>query len=144
MADFAIGKAFIVVGALMLAGEMALPGFFMGGVGVAFVVAGIMMEVGVNSPEWIAVASISAGVFSIAFFFLLGRWLTGKTKVATGGESIVGAKGKVIAPVEEGKCVVRVKGEDWTAECEGNFKKGEIIEVTGHEGVHLKVKRAEA
>ena len=143
MADFAIGKVFIVVGALMLAGELAIPGFFMGGVGIAFIVAGTMMEAGFNSPELIAAVSVGAGVFSIAFFYFLGRWLTGKTKIATGSESIVGAKGKVTDSTEEGKCIVRVKGEDWTAECEGKLKKGDSVEVTATEGVHLKVKRLE-
>ncbi|MFH1470567.1 MAG: NfeD family protein [Candidatus Micrarchaeota archaeon] len=143
MVDFAIGKVFIVVGTLMLAGELAIPGFFMGGVGVAFIVAGALMELGINSPEWIATASILAGLFSILFFYFVGRWLTGHVKVATGTESIVGARGKVIESLDEGKCVVKIKGEDWSAECEGRLKKGEKVEVTGHEGVHLTVKKAE-
>ncbi|MFH0817620.1 MAG: NfeD family protein [Candidatus Micrarchaeota archaeon] len=142
MADFAIGKVFIVVGALMLAGELAIPGFFMGGVGIAFIVAGAMIEIGFNSPEQIAVASITSGIFSIVFFYALGRWLTGKTKVATGAESIVGAKGKVIEQVEDGKFIqIRVHGEDWSAESEEKLKKGDKVEVIGTEGVHLKVKK---
>ncbi len=142
MVDYALGKVLILIGFLMLAGEVVIPGFFVGAVGIALMVAGILIEMGINSPELIVLGSILAGLASVVFFYSLSKWMVGKRKIATGAESVVGEIGKVIAVTDEDRCVVKIKGEEWSCHYHGTLKIGEKVKVTGYEGVHLKVERS--
>jgi len=136
-----LANIFILAGVLMLAGEFAIPGYFMGAVGIAFVVAGGLMSLGIDSPFLVAGASILSGIASIVFFYWLGKRLTGHTRISVGSESFVGEIGVAKTDIKDGIGLIRVKGEEWTAHSKDTIKKGGKVKIIGHEGVHLRVEK---
>jgi membrane-bound serine protease (ClpP class) len=137
------GVALMGLGIVLLAYELLTPGFGVFGIGgIAALVLGLMM---VDKEPWIEVAGavvkgIITGVVAILAVILLLVRRTMKKPVAVGKEEMIGKVGVVttdLAP--EG--LVKLKGELWTAVCEGHAKKGEEVIVRSVDGVKLIVEK---
>ena len=142
------GLALIAVGVAMLAVEAFTPSFGIVGTGgvIAFVIGSvILMDTDlpgykVSTPIIAAFTAASVGVVA----FGLGAALRmRRARVATGVESMVGAKAEVMEDfTASGR--VRAFGEVWNARGEGEFQQGEDVEISAVDGVIVQVKRAES
>lgn len=85
------------------------------------------------------------------FFFAVSVFIIHKLvipayhrKITTGREGLIGLEGSVVEPLRPGG-LIKVKGEIWRAESlEGNIETGEKVEITGSQGMVLKVKRLDS
>ena len=140
------GLALIAVGVAMLAVEAFTPSFGIVGTGgvIAFVIGSIILMdtdlpgFKVSYPIIAAFTAVSVGVV----VFGLGAALRmRKAEVATGIESMVGARAQVVEDfTASGR--VRAFGEVWKARGEGEFHEGEDVEISAVDGVIVQVKRA--
>jgi len=93
----------------------------------------------INVSLWIIIPS----VLFIALFFLFAVSMglhAQRRKAVTGAKGIIGEKGIVVKMLNpEGQ--VEVHGEIWKAESEEKLKKGVKVEVTGIDGLIIKVRR---
>jgi len=139
------GLALVFLGVALLAAEAFLPTFGLVGVGglVAFVLGSLFLF---DATTGVAVArSLVFGVGgTVAAIMLVVATLVLRSqrgRAALGAQAMVGAVGVArqrLAP--EG--TVLIKGEYWTAESEEVVDAGEHVEVTGIEGLRLRVRRA--
>ncbi|HSV09049.1 MAG TPA: nodulation protein NfeD [Candidatus Binatus sp.] len=139
------GLALVFLGVALLAAEAFLPTFGLVGVGglVAFVLGSLFLF---DARTGVAVArSLVFGVGgTVAAIMLVVATLvlrSQRSRAALGPQAMVGAVGVArqrIAP--EG--TVLIKGEYWTAESDEVVDAGEHVEVTGIEGLRLRVRRA--
>jgi len=135
-----IGKIIILIGALMIGGELAIPGIFIGALGMALVVTGIVIELGINDFFLIAAAFAISSAISIYLFSHLNKKLKG-IKKQVGKECLEGKRGKVIKSFEKGKGIVKIEGEDWSASSDKDLKEDDEIVVEDVHGVTLKVEK---
>ena len=139
------GLALIAVGVAMLAVEAFTPSFGIVGTGgvIAFVIGSvILMDTDlpgykVSTPIIAAFTAVSVGVVA----FGLGAALRmRRARVATGIESMVGAKAEVMEDfTASGR--VRALGEVWNARGEGEFHQGDDVEISAVDGVIVQVQR---
>jgi membrane-bound serine protease (ClpP class) len=139
------GLALLALGVVLLAAEAFLPTFGLVGVGglVAFLLGSLFLF---DARTGVAVArslvfSVGGTVAAIMLVVATLVVRSQRARAAHGAEGMVGAVGTArhrLAP--EG--TVLVKGEYWTAESEDVVDAGERIEVTGVEGLRLRVRRA--
>lgn len=96
-----------------------------------------LLKVRIPLAGWIALAVV---VGIIAFIFQRLVIPSFYLRRVTGREGMVGLRGEVVEPLApEG--LVRVKGECWKARSfNGNIPAGKKVEVTGVDGLVLKVK----
>ena len=99
MVEFVIGLGFVILGAVLLAAEAATPGFFIGAVGTAFLVMGVIaMAFGDDTlttwwaPIIMIIAAVIGMAISVWFYKSLG---TVQPPTTTVTESIVGKTGIV-------------------------------------------------
>jgi membrane protein implicated in regulation of membrane protease activity len=138
-----------IIGVLLIAAELATPGFFIGAIGTAFFVMGFLLLFlpidYINSPIFpligLAVAGISM-VASIMFYRRLGRTQPTTTTIT---ESNVGKIGVVTVDVEPGvlKGKVRIQHQIWSATADESIPKGTKVRVIDWDGVHVIVEKAE-
>jgi len=139
------GLALIIVGVALMIVEALSPSFGVFGLGgvVAFVLGSVMlMDTDIEAFQ-ISLAII--GAFAVAsagiFLYALGAVIANRRRhVTTGKEAMLGA----LAVANEdfaGTGHVRAFSENWRAVSDQPVKKGEQLEVTGVEGLTLKVKR---
>lgn len=89
-------------------------------------------------PWWFNVI-IALGVAGFAYVIHKSVIPALHRKKTTGAEGMVGLIGTVIEPLTPAG-TVRVNGESWTAKsAHGNIDRGQQVEVTGIEGLTLKV-----
>ncbi|HYV57739.1 MAG TPA: NfeD family protein, partial [Candidatus Nitrosopolaris sp.] len=139
------GLMLLLLGVALLVAEAFLPTFGLVGVGglVAFLLGSLFLF---DAGTGVVVArSLVFGVGgTVAAIMLVVATLvlrSQRSRSALGPQAMVGAVGVArqrIAP--EG--TVLVKGEYWTAESEEVVDAGEHVEVTGIEGLRLRVRRA--
>ena len=139
------GLALIAVGVAMLAVEAFTPSFGIVGTGgvIAFVIGSIILMdtdlpgYKVSYPIIAAFTAVSVGVVA----FGLGAALKmRRARVATGVESMVGARARVMEDfTASGR--VHAFGEVWNARGEGEFHEGEDVEISAVDGVIVQVKR---
>jgi membrane-bound serine protease (ClpP class) len=125
--------------------EAFAPSFGILGLGgiVAFVVGSIML-MDTDLPGYrIAMPMIVAfALFNVGLLvFALGLIIKSRRQAPVSGlEHLLGSS----VPVESlsaGGALVRADGELWHVEGEQNFTKGELVRVTGLDGVTLKVEK---
>jgi membrane-bound serine protease (ClpP class) len=100
-------------------------------------VGAILLAVFVLSRPWGIVVVAAAAVVEIAevFFWI---WLSKRSKIQAGPETLIGARAVVITPCEpDGQ--VRVAGELWQAHCERGAATGEAVRVTALHDLTLVV-----
>jgi membrane protein implicated in regulation of membrane protease activity len=130
---------FLITGAVLLFLEFVLPTnleLFAFGLGF-FTLAGLTY-LGVNL--WV---QILAFIFVVSMTIFLSYKFVRKTTEGAkefSPISVVGKEGRVVL-VEGDKVVVRVEGEDWLAEGEGEFKVGDKVVVLEVLGNKIRIKR---
>jgi membrane-bound serine protease (ClpP class) len=137
------GLALIVLGILMMIGEIFMPSFGALGIGgiVAFVVGSIILmdtEVpGFGVPAGLigSIAAVGGGaVMGIIWFAVRAR----RQPVVSGREDMIGAAAVAVADFD-GRGPVRSHGELWTAESGLPVRAGQHLRITGMHGLVLKV-----
>jgi membrane-bound serine protease (ClpP class) len=138
--------ALIALGVALLVAEAFLPTFGVVGVGglVAFLLGSLFLF---DSPgDEVQVARgiiLGAGGGLAAFILVVGGLIAGRRNVRArlGAEGMIGALGTArdrLAPAG----TVLIQGEYWTAETEEAIEAGAPVEVTGVDGLRLRVRAA--
>lgn len=151
MVGVTIGLGLIVIGVVLLAVETATPGFFVGAIGTAFLVMGIISMLfsdDILMTFWAPVIMILSAFFgmliSLWLYKSLGRVHPPSTTVT---ESIVGKTGIVTHdtdPDSDTRGKVRVGTTVWSATSDSVIREGTRVEVLEAEGVHVKVRALRA
>jgi membrane protein implicated in regulation of membrane protease activity len=93
----------------------------------------------ITLPLWTAIV-LALALGGVAFIFQRSVVPSFRRRRVTGAEGMVGMNGEVIEPLRP-VGLVKVKGEYWEARAEnGDVPIGETVEVTGVDGLMLKVK----
>ena len=102
-------------------------------------VAAFLLAVFVLSPGWGLVVVVLAGAAEVGEVWLWWRW-SRRRRPAIGIEAMIGSRATVTTPCRPlGQ--VRLRGELWTARCDGGADTGDEVEVVGVEGLTLVVGR---
>jgi membrane-bound serine protease (ClpP class) len=142
----ASGLALLLLGVALLIAEAFLPTFGVVGAGgiVAFVLGSLFLFDSAQSGVYVSRSLIFGVSGSVAAIMLtIGTLVmrSQRSRVAHGAEGMIGAMGVArhrLAP--DGTVLVR--GEYWTANSEEPIDAGERVEVTGVDGLRLRVRRA--
>lgn len=141
------GLALIIVGVGLMLVEAFSPSFGVFGLGgaVAFVLGSVILmdtdleafriSIGIIA----AFAVTSAGLFILSINMLMRAR---KQKVVTGSESMIGSTAVALESFT-GSGHVRAFSENWKAECDEAVEKGNSLEITGIDGLVLKVRKQE-
>jgi membrane protein implicated in regulation of membrane protease activity len=129
----------IVIGLILAALEMVVPGFVIIWFGVAGLLTGILAFF-VHSPliQLAAFAGLSA--LLVLGSQLISRRLTRPEPEPVGANRLQGIEGLVVSdinPPEMGR--VKVMGEEWRAESVTALARGSKVRIVQVEGTHLKV-----
>ncbi len=139
----AAGILLIILAIIFFILEIKIPSYGLltiGGI-VSMILGSLMLfkSPDINVSLWIIIPS----VLFIALFFLFAVSMglhAQRRKAVTGAKGIIGEKGIVVKMLNpEGQ--VEVHGEIWKAESEEKLKKGVKVEVTGIDGLIIKVRR---
>jgi len=142
------GLLLLVLGIGMLVADIWAPShgvLTIGGI-VAFAIGSFMLYGSRSTPflrvSWMTIAIMTA-LTALFFLFIVGLGVRAHwTKVTTGVEGLMGARGKARTPLKpEGS--VFVSGELWRAVAEPGetIEPGDEIEVAGMDGFTLRVRR---
>lgn len=138
--------ALIVLGLILFVAEAFTPtfGVLAGGGLISFIIGSLMLfERSAVFPGLSLTVVIPTALITLALVFIVvsAAVRAHRRKVETGKEGMIGLKGEARTNLNpEGQVFVR--GEIWKAISEeGMIKKGEQIEVTGIEGLKLKVRK---
>ena len=154
------GLALIVVGIGLLAAEAFSPSFGIFGIGgvIAFVIGSIILmdtdlpAYQLSVPVIVAVAALSVGIVA----FALGAALRSRRmKDASGKESMIGGRGRVVEDFVDGEGRVSAFGEVWqatdreieeallssAAATDADLERGARVTITGFDGLRLIVAR---
>ena len=135
------GWAWIALGVILMALEVAAPGAFMLWFGLAALATGLLLFVAPLSWEW---ALLAFAVFAVASV-LAGRWL-GRSKgpaqpepmLNRRGEALVGRTLVLDEPVSQG--LGRVRSDDTVWRVEGpDLPAGQRVRVAGVDGAMLRI-----
>jgi membrane-bound serine protease (ClpP class) len=140
------GFALIVLGIILIIGEAMAPSFGALGIGgVISIVIGSIILIDTDVPGFkvsrpligaIALAS------SIGLLAIIGSAMKARQRpVVAGREELVGAKGTALMDFEN-RGNVFVHSERWSAVTESPLRKGQVIVVTGIDGLTLEVRPA--
>lgn len=144
MAAFEPWHVWMVLGIVLLIGEMFTPGFFLACLAAGAFAVAFVSFLGAGTIFQIFFFSITAlaCLFTIRPFFL--RYTSEKTKdLRTGAQALVGRKAVVVeafgGPESHGK--VKVGGEIWRAmgNQEEFFSEGDLVMIASVSGVTLVV-----
>jgi membrane protein implicated in regulation of membrane protease activity len=139
-----LGLAFVVIGILMLLGELSAPGSFilvpatvllvLGGIGL--VAPGVLLSW--YSPVLAVIIVVPTTYVSIKMYQKLAPPAPPETTVAT---SLVGQTGMVTTAVVPSslKGKVRIDHDTWSATSDKAIPVGRKVVVKASEGVHVKV-----
>ena len=130
----------IVIGLMGIAGEFLLPSGLSGIIGIGFLAAGILVYLGVPLEFALLCGAFVSGLTAIAVY-IYSKYLMKTKPIKSGGESFIGLEGEVFREFKKGKGIIRIRGEDWSANSKSgkNYKQGEIVKVIGFSGVFLEV-----
>jgi membrane-bound serine protease (ClpP class) len=144
------GLALIIVGIGLMALEAFTPSFGVFGIGgvIAFVAGSIILmdtdlpAYQLSLPIIAAFAVLSAG---IALFALGAAVRSRRARAASGKESMVGGRGRVVAAFA-GEGRVRAFGEVWQAygDPDTAFAEGDHVRITGIDGLRIIVEQTDA
>jgi membrane-bound serine protease (ClpP class) len=137
------GVALILLGLALMVAEAFVPSFGALGIGgvIAFTIGSLILidtdqvGYGISLPLILAVAVSSA----LLMFFVIGMAIKSRHRpVVSGREEMLTSEGVVIddfASVGE----IRVHGEIWRAQSEQPLHKDQLVQITGRDGLVLKV-----
>ncbi len=95
----------------------------------------ILLAIFVLPSPWGIVAVVAGGLTDIAESLVLLKW-SRRRRAVTGVEALLGETAVVSSPTQ-----VRVAGELWEARSDDALVVGEEVEVTGVDGLTLRVSR---
>jgi len=95
----------------------------------------ILLAIFVLPSPWGIIAVAAGGLLDVTESIVLLRW-SRRRRAVTGAEALIGQKAVVSTPTQ-----VRVAGELWEAQSEQELVPGDEVEVTGLEGLTLRVSR---
>ncbi len=137
------GVGLILLGLALIIAEMFLPSFGALGIGgvLALVIGSIMLfdtdVPGFGVPR--TLIGTVAALGGLGFMAVLSLALAARRRpVRTGEHELVGQYASVLEDFR-GRGRVRIRGEDWQAECGVLLRAGERVRVTALEGLVLKV-----
>ncbi len=139
------GLLLMVLGLCLLVAEAFLPSFGLLGIsGVVSLGLGSLLLFDVEGSDLsvdgsiivAAVGTLSAFVLAVTFLVVKSQ----RRRATLGYEGLVGEVGEVRDRLDPGGRVF-VHGEIWNASCPERLEPGERIEVVGHDGMILKVRR---
>jgi membrane protein implicated in regulation of membrane protease activity len=148
MAGIDIGWILLIIGALLILGEIAAPGFFAIVPGTVLVIIGALMILapGIVSQPWspalFVVITVAVSLLTIVFY---RRLAPGQKPFTTGKDSLVGKLGEVIKPVGPGSIdgKVKIDSQIWSATSDEPIESAEKVTVVRVSGVHLFVKKVQ-
>lgn len=138
------GFGLIVLGVILIVSEAFVPAYGVLGIGgvIAFVVGSVILMhsgvpgYGIALPVVIGLAIGAAGVL-VGIVYLAIR--SHRQRVVSGREEMVGAVAQVVADFT-GRGLVHVHGERWQADSDVPLSHGQQVEVTGMDGLILRVR----
>lgn len=137
------GVALILLGLALMVGEAFVPSFGTLGIGgvVAFTIGSLILidtdqaGFGISLPLILVVAVSSA----FLMVFVIGMAIKSRNRpVVSGREEMLTSAGVVVDDFT-GEGDVRIHGEIWRARSEHPLQKDQLVEITGREGLVLKV-----
>lgn len=140
------GLALIALGIGLLAAEHFVPGFGILGAGgiVAFVIGSIML-MDTDAPGYslplplvFTAAAASAGLLLVVLNLAMRAR---RRPVVSGREHLMGATGEVVET--DGDTYARVQGEVWKVHSFSPLQPGQVVRVTGIDGLILEVELAQ-
>ncbi len=140
------GMALIVLGIGLMVAEVMTPSIGVFGVGglVAFVAGSILLidtdVPGYDIPYGL-IASFAAGTGALAFFAVGAAIRARQQPVVTGVETMIGTTATALEDFDDAGNV-RAAGEIWLAESPAPVRKGDLVRITGIEGLRLFVEPA--
>ncbi len=133
----------IIVGLVLAALEMVVPGFILIWFGVAGVVTGILAFF-IKNAYWQIGIFVGLSALLVVLARPISRRLTKRQSEPVGATRLAGVEARVlrdISPPEFGR--VKVAGEEWRAEAKEPIPAGSAVRVVRVEGTHLVVEPAE-
>ena len=137
------GFALIVLGIGLLVAEYFVAGFGILGFGgvVAFAIGSVML-IDTDAPGFAIPLGLIGGATAVSALFLLAVLYLAlrarKRPVVSGRERIVGATGEIVEDTGR-ETYARIQGEVWEVRSPGALNRGEIVRVTGIDGLVLVV-----
>lgn len=137
------GLLLMGLGVAMLVAEAFIPSFGVLGLGglVAVILGGVIAfdfeAPGFELSPWVVAASALIGALLLVVT-LRAAWQARKWPVVTGGQGMIGARGRVMA-WQDGAGAVLVHGERWAAESTAALKPGQPVRVLSRRGLRLEV-----
>ncbi|MCG8016850.1 MAG: nodulation protein NfeD [Candidatus Thiodiazotropha sp. 'RUGA'] len=137
------GVALILLGFALMAAEAFVPSFGALGIGgvAAFIIGSLILidtdqaGYGLSLPLILSVAASSAFIM----FFVIGMAIKSRNRpVVSGREEMLTSEGVVVEDFS-GEGDIRVHGEIWRAQSAHPLKKDQRVEITGRDGMILKV-----
>lgn len=138
------GLGLMLLGSALMVAEAFAPGFGVLGLGglAAFVIGSIILfdvegaGFGVAWPLIAATTVVSAAFFfGVVYLALRAR----RRVVVSGAEELIGSRGEALEEFAQGIGRVRVHSEVWQARAAGPVGGGELVTVTGRDGLVLVV-----
>jgi len=142
----------IVIAVILFILDIKVSGFILSVFGgISFVLGSLLLirPFGVPAPAlprfavspWL-IAGMTAGFASFFIFVVTKVLQTRRKRVTSGAAGLIGATGVALTELKP-QGIVRVRGEDWSAEAlEGFIPAGSRVEVRAIEGLTLKVQRS--
>jgi membrane protein implicated in regulation of membrane protease activity len=141
---FEIWWLWIVLGVLLIIGEIFTAGFFLIWFGIAAIIAGVLAFFEL-SPVWQGVAFVIISAILLAGTRRLADKFTKKQPPGIGADRFIGKIGVVLEEIDNDKNTgrVRVEEDQWRADSlKGDIiPEGSKIQVMKLEGTHLVVKK---
>ena len=138
------GFALIALGIILMIGEAVVPSFGVLGIGgIISLVIGSIILIDTDVPGFMVsrpLIGALALVSSLGLLGIIGVALKARLRpVVSGREQLIGASGTALTDVyHEGE--VFVHSERWSAVSDSPLHKGQTVEVTGIDGLTLKVR----
>ena len=133
----------VAVGLFIIDAFAPTHGILTGGGIVAFLVGSLMLFNRSDPLFRLSLAYIIPGVIVTAafFVFIVGKGVRAqRLPVKVGKESMMGRIGNALTPIDSSGGKIFVDGEYWTAFSDTPVEKGKSVQVTGIQGLTLKVK----
>ncbi len=136
------GVALILLGLALIVAEAFAPSFGILGIGgiVALVIGSIIL-IDTDLPGFAVSRSLIAGIAAVSGLAFLGITLAAvkarQRPVVSGAETVFGMTGEVL----DGDGRIHVAGEDWLTSSDDPLAPGDRVEVTGRDGLVLKVRK---
>ena len=140
------GIALILLGIGLLVAEHFVAGFGILGFGgvVAFAIGSVML-IDTEAPGFTIPLALIAGATAVSALFLLTALYLAlrarKRPVVSGREQIMGATGEIVEDTGR-ETYARIDGEVWEVRSAGPLNRGEMVRVTGIDGLVLVVEPA--